>query len=201
MKVLIACEYSATIREAFKNLGADAWSCDLLASEKPGNHYRGNVLDILCNGWELLIAHPPCTRLCNSGWWYVKQNNLHREVKQAAAFFNKLLKAPVERICIENPIHSPAARLWIRKQDQIIQPYNFGNDASKQTCLWLKNLPPLQPTAYAAPRIVDGKKRWSNQTDGGWNKMPPSVTRGQERSRSFAGVAAAMASQWINLRT
>lgn len=206
MKVLIACEYSGTVREAFAAKGHDAWSCDLLPSDTPGQHLvmdnDMHLKDTVYNGlWDLLIFHAPCTRLNNAGWWYVKQNKLFEEVRQAAIFFNMLLNAPVPQIAGENPIQSREARKYIRVYDQIIQPYNFGADASKATCLWLKGLPLLKKTEYIQPRIVNGKKRWSNQTDSGQNRLGPSPTRGHDRAKTYEGIALAMADQWSNLIT
>jgi len=204
MRVLVACEFSGIVREAFAARGHDAWSCDLLPSEIPGQHM---IMDndmhlkdtVYKGGWGLLIFHAPCTRLNNAGWWYVKRNGLLEEVRQAAIFFNMLLNAPVEKIAGENPIQSPEARKYIPVYQQIIQPYNFGADASKQTCLWLKGLPLLQKTGYVEPRIANGRKRWGNQTDGGWNKLPPGDDRWKDRSRTYPGIAAAMAEQWGNI--
>lgn len=163
MKVLIACEYSGTVREAFTKKGHDAWSCDLLPTDIPGKHIviDNNFADehlkdtLYERKWDLVIGHPPCTRLINSVIWYIKQNDLWDEVKQAAAFFNMILNCPADKVCIENPIQHGYARKFIRKYDQIIQPYNFGDDASKSTCLWLKNLPLLQPTDYFPGRLVN----------------------------------------------
>lgn len=201
MRVLIACEFSGIVREAFAARGHDAWSCDLIESERPGQHLimdnDMHLKDTVYRGrWDLLIAHPPCTRLCNSVWWYIKRHGLYEEVRQAAIFFNMLLNAPVKRKGLENPIMNREAKKYIRQQNQLIQPYNFGEDASKATCLWLEGLPPLVHTGYYPPRVVDGKKRWGNQTDGGWNKLPPDEDRGKDRSRTFHGIAAAMAAQW-----
>jgi site-specific DNA-cytosine methylase len=180
MKVLIACEYSGTVREAFSKLGHDAWSCDLLETEIPGNHYKGDVKDILCDGWDLMIAHPPCTHLAVSGarWFKYKQ----KEQAEALEFVRLLLNAPIERIALENPISIISSQ--IRKPDQIIQPWQFGHGETKATCLWLQNLPKLQPT-----NIVDGREQriW---------KMPPGPDRWKERSRTFEGIAQAMATQW-----
>lgn len=197
MKVLLACEESQIVAEQFALRGHDVMSCDI---EFPGAlglpHYFGDIADILYDGWDLMIGFPPCTRLTNSVIWYIKQNNLYHEVETAAKFFNLLLNAPIEKIAMENPIQHGEARKYIRKYNQTIQPYNFGDDASKATCIWLKNLPPLENTEYIQPRIVNGKKRWSNQTDGGWNKLPPSADRGKLRSKAFPGISKAMAEQW-----
>ena len=180
MKVLVACEFSGIVRDAFIARGHDAISCDLLPTEKPGPHYQGNVLDIIGNGWDLMIAHPPCTHLAVSGarWWAEKK----QEQDDALEFARLLMVAPIERIAIENPIGLISTR--IRKPDQIIQPWMFGHGETKATCLWLKNLPKLQPT-----NIVSGR------TDR-IHRMPPGPDRWKERSRTFPGIARAMAEQW-----
>jgi len=273
MRVLIACEFSGTVRDAFAARGHEVWSCDLLPTEKPGLHYQGNVLRILdgwvpvkytmecdpegdgwcqitdcdpgeckCYGptqdeveylesegeifarpidhphWDLMIAHPPCTYLTISAEWAYRYPDFvrypgvgyHQKVKpetlvgeprreargDAIRFFKHLLNAPIERIAIENPVGVISSR--IRKPDQVIQPHQFGADASKQTCLWLKGLPLLKATKQIGPRIVNGKKRWGNQTDGGQNKLTPSDDRWAERSLTYPGIAAAMAAQWGN---
>jgi len=226
--VLIACEYSGIVREAFNAVGFNAISCDKRPTEKPGKHVTGDVTDYLsgcyicecgwifsaelgkygcanCCGegetalvtWDAMIAHPPCTRLTNSVWWYILKHDLHDEVEKAAGFFLKLWNAPIPCIGIENPIPNKGAREYLPHYNQIIQPWQFGDDASKATCLWLKNLPPLLSMQFCEPdRWADGKPRWSNQTDGGWNKMGPSEDRSKERARFWPGVAKAMAEQW-----
>lgn len=199
MKVLIACEYSGRVRDAFIAAGHEALSCDLLPSDAPGPHYQGNVLDIIGDGWDLMIAHPPCTYLCSSGLhWNTKRPERAYQTKQALEFVRVLLDAPIHRIALENPIGCISSQ--IRKPDQTIQPYQFGADASKSTCLWLKNLPLLKPTEIIEPRIVNGKKRWGNQTDSGQNKLPPTDDRWKIRSETYLGIAQAMAEQWGNLR-
>ena len=195
MKVLIACESSGTVRDAFIRAGHDAMSCDMLPTEQPGPHYQGDVLDVLYNGWDLLIGHPPCTYLSVSGMhWTTRGLRDPQLTEDALAFARLLMDAPIARIAIENPVSIISSR--IRKPDQIIQPYQFGHDASKKTCLWLKSLPPLRPTAFVDPRIVDGKPRWDNQTDSGQNKLPPSADRWRMRSKTYQGIADAMAAQW-----
>lgn len=158
MRVLVACEYSGTVRDAFRALGHDAMSCDLLPTDRPGPHYQGDVFDAIGDGWDLMIAHPPCTYLCSSGLHWNKRYP-ERELKSsdALAFVEDLMGAPISRIAIENPIGRIGTA--IRKADQIIQPYQFGHDASKQTALWLKGLPKLTPTQLVAPRMVAGKAR------------------------------------------
>ena len=195
MRVLVACEYSGRVRDAFAARGHDAMSCDLLPTDAPGKHYQGDIFDVIDDGWDLMIAHPPCTYLCSSGLhWNKRIDGRQALTDEALAFVKRLLDAPVPRIALENPIGCISSQ--IRKPDQTIQPYQFGHDASKSTCLWLKNLPVLTPTELIAPRIVDGKKRWSNQTDSGQNKLPPSADRWKIRSETYAGIAAAMAAQW-----
>jgi hypothetical protein len=207
MKILVACEFSGIVREAFAARGHDAWSCDLIASEQPGQHlimdndmHLKDTLYSRRHGWDMVIGHPDCFRLTNSVIWYIKKHGLQEEVYNAAVFFNMILHCPAKKICVENPIQHGLARQYIEKYDQIIQPYRFGNDASKATCLWLKGLPKLHDTDYFPPRRVykNGKwyDRWSNQTDGGWNKLPPGENRSKDRSRTYTGIAKAMAEQW-----
>ena len=180
MKVLIACEYSGTVRDAFIRAGHDAMSCDLLPTDVSGPHYQGDVTDILNNGWDLMICHPPCTHLAVSGarWFKEKQT----EQKEALEFVELLLNASIRQICLENPVSIISSR--IRKPDQIIQPWQYGHGETKATCLWLKNLPLLKPT-----NIVEGREARIH-------KMPPSPNRWKERSRTFQGIADAMAAQW-----
>lgn len=189
MKVLIACEYSGTVRDAFLQLGHDAWSCDLLPTEKEGPHFQKNVLKVINKGWDLMIAHPPCTHLAVSGarWFKGKE----KEQAEALAFVKALLDAPIEKIALENPISIISSR--IRKPNQIIQPWMFGHPESKTTCLWLKNLPNLVPT-----KILKTPKSgvWANQTPSGQNKLGPSPDRWKIRSKTYEGIAKAMAEQW-----
>ena len=196
MKVLVGCEYSGRVRNAFREAGHDAWSCDLLPSEGDSPfHIQGDVLPLLNQGWDLGIFHPPCTYLAVSGLHWNKRDPARAaKTEEALDFVRTLMSAPIERIAVENPVSCISSR--IRKPDQIIQPYEFGEDASKKTCLWLKNLDLLTPTQMVAPRLVDGKPRWSNQTGSGQNRLGPSEDRWKERSRTFAGVAKAMAEQW-----
>lgn len=199
MRVLVACEFSGVVREAFSALGHDAWSCDLLPSDDP-KHLQGDVREVMYGWWDLMIAHPPCTYLCSSGLHWNKRGRLvegrprQELTEEAIELCEELMSAPIPYIAMENPIGCLSTRY--RKPDQIIQPYQFGHDASKSTCLWLSNLPCLVPTQYVPPRIVDGKKRWSNQTDSGQNKLGPSDTRWAERSITYTGIAEAMAQQW-----
>jgi hypothetical protein len=195
MRILVACEYSGTVRDAFIAAGHDAMSCDLLPTDAPGPHYQGDVCDILNDGWDLMVAHPPCTYLSVSGMhWTARGLRDPQLTEDALAFVRLLMDAPIERIAIENPVSVISSR--IRKPDQVINPYQFGHDASKKTCLWLKNLPPLQPTQMVEPRMVNGKPRWGNQTDSGQNKLPPSADRWKIRSETYSGIAKAMADQW-----
>jgi hypothetical protein len=195
MNILVACEYSGTVRDAFIRAGHNAMSCDLLPTDAPGPHYEGDVFDIINNGWDMMIAHPPCTYLSVSGMhWTARGLRDPQLTEDALDFVARLMAAPIERIAIENPISVISSR--IRKPDQIINPWQFGHDASKRTCLWLKNLPLLTPTNIIEPRIVNGKKRWANQTDSGQNRLPPSEDRWKIRSETYTGVAQAMATQW-----
>ena len=196
MRVLVACEYSGKVRDAFIRAGHFAMSCDLLDTDVPGPHYKGDVRDVLQDGWwDLMVAHPPCTYLSVSGMhWTARGLRDPQLTEDALDFVRLLLAAPVDRIAIENPVSVISSR--IRKPDQIIQPWQFGHDASKKTCLWLKGLPPLQPTSIVSPRMVRGRPRWGNQTDGGQNRLPPSDDRWKIRSETYDGIADAMASQW-----
>lgn len=181
MKILVACEYSGKVREAFRKLGHDAWSCDLLpADDNSPYHIQGDVLQVLEQDWDLMIAHPPCTHLAVSGARWFK--NKQTEQAEALEFVQQLLNAPIPKIALENPISIISSK--IRKPDQIIQPWQFGHGETKATCLWLKNLPKLSPTD-----IVEGRhgKVW---------RMPPSKDRWKLRSETYQGIADAMAAQW-----
>lgn len=191
-EILVACEFSGIVRDAFIERGYHAYSCDLRPSERPGPHIQGDVRDVLTNGWAMMIAHPPCTHLAVSGARYFKMKE--QEQKEALGFVKELLGAPIRKIALENPIGIISTQ--IRRPDQIIQPWQFGHDASKATCLWMKNLPLLQPTEVIAPRMVNGKPRWSNQTDGGQNRLGPNQRRADNRSRTYEGIAKAMSRQW-----
>lgn len=205
MRVLVACEFSGTVRRAFRNLGHDAWSCDLLPAEDDSEyHFHGDIFDVLEDEsipiWDLMIAHPPCTYLTVSGLhWNKKDPKRAEKTQEAIQFVQHLLEAPVRRMALENPVSCIST--MVRKPDQIIQPYEFGHDASKKTCLWLRNLPKLKPTSFCEPRWVTdvrGKRlpRWGNQTDSGQNRLGPSEDRWKERSRTYEGIAQAMAEQW-----
>lgn len=182
MRVLVACEFSGIVREAFRRRGHDAWSCDLIETEIPGQHYICPVQDILGDGWDLMIAHPPCTHLAVSGARWFREKK--QEQEEALDFVRLLMAAPIERTAIENPISIISSR--IRKPDQIIQPWMFGHPETKATCLWLKNLPKLAPT-----NVVEGR-------EGRVWKEPPSPDRWKNRSRTYAGIAESMAEQWGN---
>jgi hypothetical protein len=203
MKILVACEYSGAVREAFRKLGHNAMSCDFLpADDESKHHYQGDMFDLFPNGenvnqFDMVIAFPPCTYLCSSGLhWNKRQPERAVKTEQALQFVEAIMNLPVERIAIENPVGCISTR--IRKYDQMVQPYEYGDDASKRTCLWLKGLPKLQPNPsdYVSPRMVGGKPRWANQTDSGQNRLGPSDTRWKERSKTYPGIAKAMAEAW-----
>jgi len=218
MKVLVACEFSGVVRDAFAARGHDAWSCDLLPTERPGQHIQSDVLAVLGDGWDLMVAHPPCTHLAVSGARWFKDKRAEQE--EALEFVRALLAAPIERIALENPVSVISSR--IRKPDQIVQPWWFGHGESKTTCLWLKNLPRLTPTDIVVPewairadgtthfsakgkrdnpthfmtgrnRVLTGeqRKQWERI-----HREPPSPDRWKNRSRTYPGMAAAMATQW-----
>lgn len=194
MKILIACEFSGIVRDAFKHKGHNVWSCDLLPTEKPGPHIKQDVLTVLDEGWDLMIAHPPCTFLTVSQAWTFKcpdkfPDREHLRAK-AIKFVERLWDAPIEKIVIENPVGFLSTMSELNKPSQIIQPWQFGHDASKKTCLWIKNLPLLKHTE------VIKKERYANQTPSGQNKLSPSSDRWKDRSRFYHGIAEAMAEQW-----
>lgn len=202
MRVLVACEFSGRVRDAFRAKGHDAWSCDLLPSmDDSPYHFQQNVLEILYDGcWDLLIAHPPCTYLCNSGVCRLynsdKSHNEDRWAKmiEAAIFFRTFLCSGISKICVENPVmHKYAIEHIGNKQNQTIQPYQFGHSKSKRTCLWLRGLSLLQPTS-----IIEKPEcgYWDNQTPSGQNKLGPSKNRSKLRSITYQGIADAMAEQW-----
>lgn len=223
MRVLVACEYSGVVRDAFIKAGHSAWSCDLLPTDVPGPHYQCDVREILDNDWDLLIAHPPCTYLSVSGMhWTTRGLRDPQLTEDALDFVRTLLNAPIPRIALENPVSVISTH--IRKPDQVIHPWMFGNDYSKKTCLWLKALPKLQidlhkvvpPKGYEVAlgewntkdycgvrfkRLENGpdKMRWANQTPSGQNRLGPSPDRWKIRSKTFQGIADAMAEQWSSL--
>jgi hypothetical protein len=195
VKVLVACEYSGTVRNAFLQRGHDAWSCDLLPSEDSSSrHIIGDALGLLGDGWDLLIAHPPCTRLCNSGVRWLSSpppgktaDQMRHELAEGAALFSAFWNAGVPRVAIENPVmHKHAKALIVNYQEpaQSVQPWQFGHGECKRTCLWLRGLAPLVST-----NIVDGREQRVH-------RMPPGADRWKERSRFYPGIAAAMADQW-----
>ena len=223
MRILVACEFSGIVRDAFASRGHDSWSCDLLETEAPGQHLKGDVLGHLDDGWDMMVAHPPCDHLACSGARWFKEKRADGRQQQGIDFFMALAEAPIDRIAVENPV-GIMSTLW-RKPDQIIQPYQFGHPESKKTCLWLKGLPCLSPTdevepiwwknpdgtdyrdkggkgsRYSPTHYLAGRKqmgRWANQTPSGQNKLGPSPDRWKIRSRTYTGIAAAMADQWGN---
>jgi len=186
MRVLVGCEFSGTVRRAFRQLGHDAWSCDLLPADDGSEHHiQGDALPVLTAGWDLMICHPPCTHLAVSGARYFAAKRADGRQQAALDFVQALLDAPIPRIALENPVSIISTK--IRKPDQIIQPFQFGHPETKATCLWLKNLPPLTPT-----NVVEGREQrvW---------KMPPSPDRWKKRSLTYPGIAKAMAEQWGSL--
>lgn len=183
MRVIVACEYSGRVREAFRKLGHDAWSCDILESEDDSEfHIQTCIEDVINDGWDLMIAHPPCTHLAVSGARHFKAKQESGVQQEALDFVRLLLEADIPKIALENPVSIISSK--IRKPDQIIQPWQFGHGETKATCLWLKGLPKLVPT-----NIVEGREQRIH-------KMPPSPTRWKERSRTYQGIADAMAQQW-----
>ena len=192
MRLLVACEYSGVVRDAFIARGHEAMSCDLLPTDAVGPHYQGDVRDVLGDGWDMMIAHPPCTYLASSGLhWNKRVAGRDALTEEALEFVRLLLDAPIHRIALENPVGRISTA--IRKPEQMIQPWWFGDDASKRTCLWLKNLPPLKETSRLPG---DDKTRRANQTPSGQNRLWPSDDRWKLRSTTYPGIAAAMAEQW-----
>lgn len=217
MRVLIACEFSGAVRDAFRARGHYAVSCDLMPAEAGGPHYQGDVRDVLGDGWDLVVAHPPCTYLSVSGMHWTKRGLRDPNLTEDALNFVRLLMdAPAPRVAVENPVSVISSR--IRQPDQIVQPWMFGHDASKATCLWLRGLPKLVPTNVIEPRLVccgvelppgvgkrgcancngekEARPRWGNQTASGQNRLGPSPDRWKIRSETYKGIAAAMAEQW-----
>jgi site-specific DNA-cytosine methylase len=205
MRVLIACEESQAVCIEMRKRGHEAYSCDILpcSGGHPEWHFQCDVKEVLKQQWDMVIAHPPCTYLSVSGLhWNKKYPERAKKTEEALDFVQMFMDLDVERIAIENPVGCISSR--IRKPDQIIQPYEFGDDASKKTCLWLKGLPLLESTGYVEPRIVDGKKRWANQDDNGqnrdvrtgkvlaWNSEEIKILR----SKTYPGIAKAIAEQW-----
>jgi hypothetical protein len=195
MKVLIACEYSGTVRDAFIKAGHEALSCDLLPTDKPGPHHQGDIFEVIDQGWDLMIAHPPCTYLTNSGVCHLhKSTDRWIKLFEAGDFFKKLLNAPIEKICIENPIMHKYGKTLIGgiKQSQIIQPWMFGHTEQKATCLWLKGLPKLKETNNVKSEMMELPINQRQRL----HYLPPSADRWKIRSKTYQGFADAMADQW-----
>ena len=196
MKVLVACEFSGVVREAFAKRGHESWSCDLLPADDGSLfHFKASVMDVLGFGWDLMIAHPPCTYLCNSGVRWLKANQSRQRLRDLAVEFVKdLWAAPIERVCIENPIGTLSTR-WM-KPSQIIQPFHHGHKDWKSTCLWLRGLPKLKPTKMVKPeeKLCGGKK--PGRVTSRLHRLPPSKDRWKLRSITYQGIADAMAEQW-----
>lgn len=214
MKVLIGCEESQAVCIAFRSAGHEAYSCDLkpCSGGHPEWHIQTDVFEaIKLDSWDIGIFFPDCTYLTCSAEWAYKDGPYHQKVKpgtlvgddrkvarvKAANFFMALYNCKIKRVAIENPVGVMSS--IFRKPDQVFNPYNFGDDASKKTCLWLKGLPPLLHTGYFPPRMVDGRPRWSNQTGSGQNNLSPSANRAELRSKTYPGIAEAMAAQWGSL--
>lgn len=228
LRVLIACEYSGTVRDAFAELGHDATSCDLLPTESPGSHYQGDVFDIIGEGWDIMIGFPPCTHLANAGGCHFEQKRADGRQREAILFFQKLLAAPIKRIALENPVGILSSDWYIpthfpdllpglntvgmpRKPNQVIQPFYFGDPVRKYTCLWTKNLPPLEwrksQDLFGEPTYVQPKEpthtmvRKGNYRPGSvrkiyWQEMLPKKDRAKIKAKTFPGIAEAMAKQW-----
>jgi hypothetical protein len=217
MRVLVGCERFGRVRQAFRELGHDAWSCDLAPDvDNSLHHLQCDVVKVLWEDWDLAIFHPDCTYLTSSAAWaYMDPDyerwpgvGYHQKIRpdtlvgearrearaEAVQFITALWNAPIERIAIENP-RGHLSTVW-REPDQTIQPHQFGEDASKATCLWLKNLPPLKPTRRVKPRLVNGRERWGNQTDSGQNRLSPDDGRAMARAATYPGIADAFAQQW-----
>ena len=192
MRVLVACEFSGTVRDAFARAGHDAMSVDLLPSETFGKHYQGDVAHIIHDGWDLMIAHPPCTYLASSGarWWPQRRS----KQQEAVEFVASLVQSDIPRIALENPI-GRLSSVW-RRPDQIIQPWQFGHPEWKSTCLWLKGLPLLLPTNIVEPDMTVGGGAKPGRLSSRIHRMPPGPNRQKERSRTYRGIAEAMAAQW-----
>ena len=185
MKVLVACEYSGRVRDAFAAKGHEAWSCDLLPTDSPGNHIQGDVAQVLRDPWDLIIAHPPCTRLCNSGVRWLAERDMWDDMREGAYFFLKCLNGNAPMIAVENPVmHKYAVAIIGRKQDFSVQPYEHGEPFTKRTCFWTKGLPPILPT-----NIVEGR-------EAAVHNASPGPLRWKERSTTYQGIANAMAELW-----
>lgn len=206
LNILIGCEFSGRVGDAFHKLGHNVLTCDFLPSESElgVKHYKGDILDAAeQEAWDMALLFPPCTYLCSSGLhWNKRVPERAQKTEEALKFVQRLLELDIPKIALENPVGCISSR--IRKPDQMVQPYDYGEDASKKTCLWLKNLPPLKSTGYVEPRLIIGPsgkplKRWSNQTDSGQSNLGPSPDRWKIRSTTYQGIANAMAEQWGDL--
>ena len=195
MKILVACEFSGTVREAFAKLGHDAWSCDIESTSLPGNHYQGDMFDIVNNGWDLIIAHPPCTHLAVSGARHFEKKRADGRQQQGIDFFMRVINIDVPKLAVENPIGIMST--LYRKPEQIIQPFEYGHEATKSTCLWLKGLPLLKPTNIVSKgefvTFPSGKRMNKWYADS--SKLSPKE-REKWRNKTFQGIADAMAKQW-----
>lgn len=202
MRILVGHECSGRVRDAMLKRGHDAWSCDIKPTEQPGPHFQCDIFEAIDKViWDLGIFFPDCTDLCVSGIHWNDRGRGHDRTDTALKHVEQLWDSPILRMAIENPVGILSTRSKLGGAFQYIQPYEFGEDASKKTGLWLKGLMPLRPTNYIPPRIVAkgayaGAQRWANQTDSGQNKLPPSDTRAADRARTYQGIAAAMAEQW-----
>jgi site-specific DNA-cytosine methylase len=196
-RLLVACEYSGVVREAFKAKGWDAWSCDLLPTEIPGQHFQCDVLEVIGGQWDMMIAFPPCTDLCVSGAKHFARKRADGSQQRSIDFFMALANAPIKHIAIENPVGIMSTQ-W-RKPDQIIQPWQHGHEATKTTCLWLKNLPKITPTNIVGKGARHVTKGGNSLPE--WYNLPPSADRWKIRSATFQGIANAMAEQWSSLPT
>jgi hypothetical protein len=198
MKILVACEESQAVTKELRRLGHEAYSCDIeeCSGGHPEWHLRCDVREVIHGGWDAMLAFPTCTYLCSSGLhWNGRVPGRTEKTELALDFVRFLMGVDIEIIVIENPVGCISTR--IRKPDQMIQPYQFGEDASKKTCLWLKGVGKLKPTKYVPPRVVKGKERWGNQTDSGQNRLGPSEDRATLRSKTYPGIAKAMAEQFF----
>lgn len=198
MKILVGCECSGIVRDAFIAKGHDAISCDIKPTERPGPHIQDDIFNVIYRVYfDMMICFPECRFLCGSGLhWNLSRPERKFQTDYAINFAKKLWRAPIEKKALENSVGILSRKENLGKPSQYIQPYQFGEDASKKTCLWLQNLPILIPTIRCPGRWVNGRERWSNQTDSGQNKLPPSDHRSADRARTYQGIANAMASQW-----
>lgn len=197
MKILVACECSGVVTRAFRDRGHDAWSCDIQETkgELPEYHIKSDVTEVLTSDWDMIIAFPPCTHICVSGAKHFTQKRIDGRQQSGIDFFLLFTNLSTKKVIIENPVGIMST--IYRKPDQIIQPYQFGHNASKKTCLWLKGVDCLVPTKFIPPdKYINGLPRWRNQSPSGADKMPPSTHRSDLRSKTYSGIAKAMADQW-----